>query len=121
MINKLTFPPLPATSPAAAKQVPVLPVIDVSKRLPQVSTATPEAAPPPIPVTSVSTQETNRKRDKGTSLRAMTFNVRWDDEELQEEKHAWKQRKERVVRTIGLHKPDFIGLQEPFTHQLTDL
>ncbi|MDE3046043.1 MAG: endonuclease/exonuclease/phosphatase family protein [Verrucomicrobiota bacterium] len=50
-------------------------------------------------------------------FRTMSFNIRWDDTE----KYAWKDRKERVSSIIHFHKPDLIGLQEPFSNQLMDL
>jgi len=49
------------------------------------------------------------------TLRALTYNVRYDTEEDGE--HAWANRRERVARTIRFHSPDLVALQEPLTHQ----
>lgn len=52
-------------------------------------------------------------------LRAMTYNVRYDNPEDGE--HRWANRREAVTSTIRFHAPDIVGLQEPLDHQLADV
>ncbi|CCQ33394.1 Endonuclease-exonuclease-phosphatase protein [Halorhabdus tiamatea SARL4B] len=52
-------------------------------------------------------------------LRAMTYNVRYDNAEDGE--HRWANRREAVASTIRFHAPDVVGLQEPLDHQLVDV
>lgn len=53
------------------------------------------------------------------SVRAMTFNVRYDEPEDGE--HAWSRRRDAVASTIRFHDPHLVGLQEPLPSQMTDL
>jgi len=55
-------------------------------------------------------------RDSDSSLRIMTFNIRYDNPNDGE--NAWQHRKEMVVSMIRFHKADVIGLQESLKHQI---
>jgi len=51
-------------------------------------------------------------------LRVMSFNIHWDDIDPERD---WEMRKEKVSSIIRFHRPDLVGLQEPFKIQLDDL
>lgn len=53
------------------------------------------------------------------TLRAMTYNVRYDTPEDGE--FAWPHRRESVASTIRFHVPDLVGVQEALSGQLADL
>ncbi|NGX56994.1 MAG: hypothetical protein K1060chlam5_01250 [Candidatus Anoxychlamydiales bacterium] len=57
-----------------------------------------------------------------TSIRVMSFNIRWKGCENNEPTEiCWKSRKENVASIIRFHKADILGLQEPTKDQLDEL
>lgn len=66
-----------------------------------------------------STAETDRPTSRQESIRAMTFNIRYDN--AADGEHAWPHRRERVAELIRTADPDCIALQEVLSHQLSFL
>ncbi|KAI8581576.1 hypothetical protein K450DRAFT_270097 [Umbelopsis ramanniana AG] len=65
-----------------------------------------------------------------TTLKIMTFNVRFDLNQVPERQSAdtsldgeqpWSTRKWKIADTILLYEPEIVGLQEPRHHQVLDL
>jgi endonuclease/exonuclease/phosphatase family metal-dependent hydrolase len=54
-------------------------------------------------------------------LRAMTFNIRFDNPEDEASGNRWPSRVESVVATVRRHTPDVVGFQEARRSQLEDL
>src|SRR5262245_59638586 len=53
------------------------------------------------------------------TLRALTFNVRYD--EPADGRHAWPHRREFVIDTLRAHDADLIGVQEASTDQFAQI
>ena len=60
-----------------------------------------------------------QRADDDTHLRAMSFNIRYD--EPRDGVNAWPNRKQKVADVIRFHKADLVGLQEALVGQLEDL
>lgn len=60
-----------------------------------------------------------KRSDLNSPLRAMTFNIRFDNPN--DGPNAWPHRKEFVASTIRFHQADIVGTQEGMHHQLEDL
>lgn len=57
-----------------------------------------------------------------SSIRIVSFNIRWKGCEKNEPKETcWKERKQNVASIIRSHKADILGLQEPTKDQLDEL
>lgn len=54
-----------------------------------------------------------------SSLRAMSFNIRFDNP--RDGEHAWPHRADRVASVIRFHAPDVVGLQEALRRQIDTL
>jgi endonuclease/exonuclease/phosphatase family metal-dependent hydrolase len=54
------------------------------------------------------------------TCRILTYNVRCDSPE-DRGSDAWESRRDAVAGTVRLHRPDIVGIQEPFHSQVTDL
>lgn len=59
------------------------------------------------------------QNSNSTSLRMMTYNIRFDNPA--DGVHAWPNRKELVASVIRFHKADIIGVQEALEYQIQDL
>lgn len=59
------------------------------------------------------------QNSNSTSLRMMTYNIRFDNPA--DGVHAWPNRKELVASVIRFHKVDIIGVQEALEYQIQDL
>ena len=60
-----------------------------------------------------------RRRAKGSKLRAMTFNIRFDFEN--DGQNRWANRVDLIVKSVQQADPDVVCLQEDKTHQIEDL
>jgi endonuclease/exonuclease/phosphatase family metal-dependent hydrolase len=58
-------------------------------------------------------------RSQRSAIRAMSFNIRYD--EPRDGVNAWPNRKEKVASVIRFHKADLVGVQEALLSQLRDL
>ena len=54
-----------------------------------------------------------------SSIRVMTYNVRFD--QVEDEQKQWRFRKDRLINLIEAHAPDLLGVQEPLSEQVADL
>ena len=59
------------------------------------------------------------QNSNSTSLRMMTYNIRFDNPA--DGVHVWPNRKELVASVIRFHKADIIGVQEALEYQIQDL
>lgn len=53
-----------------------------------------------------------------SSMKVMTFNIRYDNRADYENGNGWKQRREHLVQLILHYDPDLLGVQEAEKHQL---
>ncbi len=60
-------------------------------------------------------------QETASSVRFMTFNIRFDTARDEEAGNRWKNRVDSIVETVKTYKPDVVGFQEALQSQLADL
>lgn len=53
-----------------------------------------------------------------SSLRVMSYNIRYDSPSDAEKGNGWEQRRDKIVRLVKHYDPDLLGVQEAMKHQL---